>query len=122
MARILVVEDDSWYLELLLEMLADDGHASTGAKDGDEALKQLQESAFDLVIMDMLMPNKDGLDTITEMSRLDLSIPVIAMSGGRRSLSAEFNLEPAKELGVRATLAKPFTRVDLRAAISEVLG
>ncbi|NEX60565.1 response regulator [Noviherbaspirillum galbum] len=122
MSRILVVEDDTWYRELLVEMLVQDGHQTFEAGDGDEALKRMQEASIELVIIDMLMPNKDGLDTITEMGRLGYGIPVIAMSGGRRSLSAEFNLESARLLGVKAALAKPFSRADLRTAISDVMG
>src|SRR5689334_17465996 len=108
MARILVVEDDEWYRALLVEMLGQDGHEVVEAGDGVQALNYLKSASADLMIIDMLMPNKDGVDTITELQQLGMAMPIVAISGGRRAVSAEFNLESARLLGVRAGLVKPF--------------
>lgn len=121
MAQVLVVEDDAWYRELLVEMLSQDGHQATEAGDGEEAMAILQQGLPDLMIIDMLMPKKDGVDTITEIVRLGYRLPIIAISGGRRSVTAQFNIESAKLLVVNAGLIKPFSRADLRQAIREVL-
>jgi CheY-like chemotaxis protein len=121
MARILVVEDDEWYRALLVEMLGQDGHQVVEAGDGDEALAYLQHSPADLIIIDMLMPHKDGVDTIMELQQLGMQIPIIAISGGRRAVSAQFNLESARLLGVKAGLVKPFSRADLRGALAQVM-
>jgi CheY-like chemotaxis protein len=67
------------------------------------------------------MPKLDGVETIMQLSQQGNLVPIIAMSGGRRSITAEFNLESAKLLGVRAALSKPFLRSDLRNAIDEAL-
>ena len=121
MARILVVEDDAWYRALLVEMLTQDGHQVVEAGDGVEALAILDRMLPDLMIVDMLMPNKDGVDTIMDVTQLGISLPIIAISGGRRSVTAAFNLESARLLGVKTGLVKPFSRADLRNAIAEVL-
>jgi hypothetical protein len=63
----------------------------------------------------------DGIDTIMELARLGIDISIIAISGGRRSISPEFNLDSATLIGVRAALAKPFARGDLRQAIAQAL-
>lgn len=121
MARILVVEDDEWYRALLVEMLGQDGHEVVEAGDGVQALACLKESPADMMIIDMLMPNKDGVDTIMELQQLGVALPIVAISGGRRTVSAQFNLESARLLGVKAGLVKPFSRAALRGALAEVM-
>jgi CheY-like chemotaxis protein len=121
MAHILVVEDDIAFRQMLLEMLRQDGHRATLAGNGAEAMDLLAQLKPDLIITDVLMPRMDGVELIMELSKRDNTTPVIAMSGGRRSITSEFNLESASLLGVRVTLAKPFSRADLRSAIAQVL-
>lgn len=121
MAVILVVDDDAWYRALLVQMLAQEGHRTLEAADGVQALDSIRRQRPDLVIMDMLMPNKDGAETMVEMEQQGLDTPLIAMSGGRRTVTSEFNLESARLLGARAGLPKPFTRAQLREAIGQVL-
>ena len=75
----------------------------------------------DLIITDVLMPKMDGIEVIVELSHLGNAVPIIAMSGGRRSVTADFNLASAATMGVRVTLAKPFSREDLRRAIQQAL-
>jgi CheY-like chemotaxis protein len=102
-------------------MLTNDQHTVAVAGDGVEALKLLKTLRPDLIITDVLMPKMDGIETIMELSRSGNPVPVIAMSGGRRSVTADFNLASAEIMGVRATLAKPFTRAELRGAIQKAL-
>ena len=121
MAHILVVEDDVQFRQMLLDMLQQDGHQLASAGDGAQALKLLATARPDLIITDILMPGMDGVELIMALSKQDDATPMIAMSGGRRSITAEFNLDSAALLGVKATLAKPFSRADLRAAIEQAL-
>ena len=121
MAQILLIEDDLQLQKMLVLMLQQDGHQVVSAGDGREALKILATVQFELIITDILMPNMDGAETIMELFQQGSQTPIIAMSGGRRSITAEFNLESAKLLGVKVALSKPFSRVDLRAAIAESL-
>ncbi len=106
---------------MLVQMLQGDRHEVSAVADGAEALKVLQHLRPDLIITDILMPNMDGVETIMELSRRGADTPVIAMSGGRRAISADFNLNSADLLGVKATLAKPFSRADLRDAIKKAV-
>lgn len=121
MTHILIIEDDEQFRAMLAQMLSQDAHRVTVSGDGEEGLRLVGQVKPDLIITDILMPRKDGIETIIELARTHSNIPVIAVSGGRRSLSAEFNLESASLLGVKATLAKPFARADLRQAIAKAL-
>jgi CheY-like chemotaxis protein len=121
MARIMVVKDDVQFRQMLLDMLQQDGHQLVSAGDGAQAIKLLATVRPDLIITDILMPGMDGVELIMALSKHDDATPMIAMSGGRRSITAEFNLDSAALLGVKATLAKPFSRADLRAAIEQAL-
>ena len=122
MAHILLIEDDAVFREMLTKMLRADQHQVTAASDGAQALALRNLHGLpDLILTDILMPGMDGIETIAELGRLRSQAPIIAMSGGRRSISAGFNLDSAALMGVAATLQKPFTREDLRAAISRVL-
>lgn len=121
MARIMVVEDDVQFRQMLLDMLQQDGHQLASAGDGAQAIKLLATARPDLIITDILMPGMDGVELIMALSKQDDATPMIAISGGRRSITAEFNLDSAALLGVKGTLAKPFSRTDLRAAIEQAL-
>jgi CheY-like chemotaxis protein len=121
MANILLVDDDDQFRMMLQQMLTMDSHKVTIATDGEMALQLLERQKPDLIITDILMPKLDGIDFILELNRKGSAIPIIAISGGRRSISSEFNLESAALLGVKATLSKPFVREDLRKAIIKSL-
>lgn len=121
MSHIFVIEDDEFFSDMLVAMLQQDGHRVTAADDGIKALHLLQRVKPDLIITDILMPNMDGVELIMELSRKSSATPLIAMSGGRRSITAEFNLGSARLLGAKSTLAKPFTQTDLRKAIQEAM-
>jgi CheY-like chemotaxis protein len=121
-ANILVIDDDEQFRAMLVQMLTLEAHHVSIATDGQMGLTMLAQKTPDLIITDILMPKMDGIDFILELARRHVSIPIIAVSGGRRSISAEFNLESAALLGVKATLAKPFVRDDLRKALAKALG
>jgi CheY-like chemotaxis protein len=121
MAHILVIDDDQAFREMLVQSLTLDQHRVSVARDGEEGLRLCRQAKPDLILTDILMPAVDGIELIMELSRQGNAIPIIAMSGGRRSISAEFNLESASLMGVKATLAKPFVRADLRQAIERAL-
>jgi CheY-like chemotaxis protein len=122
MAHILIIDDDEPFRDMLVHMLTLDAHRVTAARDGEEGLRLCRQTRPDLIITDILMPQMDGIELIMELARQGNGIPIIAISGGRRSISAEFNLKSASLVGVKATLAKPFARADLRQAIQQALG
>jgi len=117
----MVIEDDLEFRVPLVKMLTKDGHRVSIAGDGVTALSLLKTIHPDLIITDILMPNMDGIELIIELSRLGNAVPIIAMSGGRRALKPEFHLGSAAVIGVKLTLAKPFSRTELRQAIHEAL-
>lgn len=122
MARILLIDDDSLLRGAVRQMLALDGHSVEEAADGDVALARVREGlAVDLVITDMLMPVMDGAQLIVELRRLHPHWPIIAVSGGRRSLSPRFSLDTAEIAGANHLLAKPFGRAQLQAAVQSAL-
>jgi DNA-binding response OmpR family regulator len=117
---ILVIDDDAQVLNLVSEMLRLEGHAVDVAENGLRALQKLGDHRFDLVITDLLMPEKEGLETITELRRANDLVPIVAMSGGGRVGPREY-LDTARCLGANATLAKPFARQELLATVNGLL-
>lgn len=121
MGRIMVVEDDKAVRELLQEILKRAGHEVIAARNGKEAIALYQDTPADLVITNILMPEKEGLETIQEMRRDDPDIKIIAISGGGQIGPADY-LEIARRFGARRTFSKPFDRKELLAAVDELLG
>lgn len=117
MAKILVIDDEEQLRDLLKQMLSRDGHEVMTASDGVEGVRNFDQFHPDIVITDIIMPNKDGIEVITELLCRDPKTAIIAISGGRRAITAEFNLESAELLGVKGILSKPFTREQLREAV-----
>lgn len=121
MAHILLIDDDEQFRAMLAQMLTRDAHQVTIACDGEEGLRLAGQVKPDLIITDILMPLKDGIETIMALNESGSEIPIIAISGGRRFLRADFNLESATLIGAKITLAKPFARADMRQAIARAL-
>lgn len=122
MANILVIDDDEAIRDLLEMILTGDKHDVTLAEDGEQGMKLYRKNTYDLIITDIIMPNKDGIDLIEDMMDTDNPTPIIAMSGGRRKITSDFNLKSAAYMGVKETLKKPFTELDLRRIIKKILG
>ena len=118
MARILVIDDAEAVRELLEQMLRLTGHDVVLAANGKEGIDQLRQAPVELVITDLFMPEKEGLETIRELRRDFPNIGIIAMSGepGMPSL-----LGIAKRFGALKTIEKPFDRAEMMAAVDEVL-
>ena len=112
MKRILLVDDNESFRRPLGEALRRAGYEIQGAGDGSAALVLYQQQPFDLVITDLIMPEKEGLETIIELHRLKPELKIIAMSGGGR-MNPEDYLPMARQLGAAATLAKPFTAEEI---------
>lgn len=120
MARILVVDDEELIRYTMREILEEFGHEVVDAKNGNECLTLQKESPFDLVITDIIMPEKEGLETITELKRTYPELKVIAFSGGGRTRHLDY-LEKAKELGADEIIAKPFTESKIREVVDGLL-
>lgn len=118
---ILVVEDQDDVRATLRDILEADGYDVIEAVDGGQALELLETRPADLVITDIFMPEKDGIQTIIELRRKHPSIKIIAVSGGGHARNFEF-LEFSLGIGAIKTLAKPLGRDQILQAVREALG
>lgn len=120
MALILIIEDDVQFRAMLRDMLKLAGHEVAEAPDGEEGIRLYNEKPMDLIITDIIMPEKEGIETIIELRRSFPDVKIIAISGGGL-INAEDHLQMAKDFGAIHTLTKPFGREKLLEAIREVL-
>lgn len=90
------------------------------AGNGNEAVSRLREGNLALMITDLIMPEKEGIETILECKRISPSLPIIAMSGGGRGPGEDY-LTVAKKLGARHVLLKPFRLNQIFEAIEDAL-
>lgn len=117
---ILVVDDEPELRDLIGRVLIGAGHRVTCAENGEHASRLLSGETFDVVLTDVIMPEKDGMQVITELRRKHPGVRVIAMSGGGHVPRDQY-LKIAKGLGAHAVLEKPFDNVELAQAIASVL-
>lgn len=120
MARILIIDDEPYIRAVLRLTLGQVGHAVAEAADGVKGLALLYGSSFDLVITDIVMPEKEGIEVLMELRKRRDPVPVIAISGGGRASGMDY-LDTAKLLGARKVLTKPFNTEALLSAVNEVL-
>jgi two-component system chemotaxis response regulator CheY len=108
MPSVLVVDDQDQVRQLIRETLEQAGYEVEEARDGKEGLERYRMKVVDLVIMDILMPDQDGLEGIMVLRREFPDSRVIAMTGGSEVVGFGNVLDIAKMLGARRTLQKPF--------------
>jgi CheY-like chemotaxis protein len=120
MIEVLVVDDDALMRELLAEWLSEAGYRVRQAENGTRALQMLRNRPAGLLITDMDMPGRSGVETLNEARRMLPGLPVIAISGGTRDGKQSWGAAALK-LGAAKALAKPFERRDLLAAVEEVV-
>ena len=118
--RILVVDDDVPLGECLHMVLSRAGYDAVWVGDGVAALKEWHKRSFDLVITDLIMPEKEGLATIMELRKLSPRVKIIAISGGGRIAPGDY-LNLARHLGADAALAKPFSSEAMLAMAAQLL-
>lgn len=121
MPRILIVEDDAQIRVMLEETLQQEGYETRVAHNGAEALASYLDARADLVVTDILMPEKEGLSLITELRNLDPAAKIIAISGGAPQLSSGCNLELARMFGAQRSFQKPLDIDALLQAIKTLL-
>jgi len=120
MSSILLIEDDELFRGALATALAEHGYRVTQASDGEQGVRLFRADPADLVITDLVMPKKEGLETIGELRRQAPHLGIIAMSGGQ-ARNARLYLKMAGALGANRTLKKPFTLPTLLQTIRDVL-
>ena len=118
--KILLVDDDPLVRASLAEVLSESGYEVAEAADGNDGLEVLENLSFDLVVLDILMPNRDGLETIRVIREKWAALPVLAISGGDRTGSCD-HLRMAAAFGADDMMAKPFHSSDLLVCVERLV-
>ena len=120
MPRILIIDDEDQIRKMLRQMLERAGYEVDDAPNGKEGIQRFRQQPADLIITDIIMQEKDGIETIMELRREHAKVKIIAISGGGR-IGADDYLSMAKGLGAMRTLKKPVERETLLKTIAELL-
>jgi DNA-binding NtrC family response regulator len=118
--RILIVEDEAGLADVLLRVLERSGHEVRVAATGLEGARRYREQAADLALLDIHMPEMDGLELLVQFRAIAPAMPVIVMSGGTQTRGLDL-LADARLLGAFTTLAKPFSIDELLGAVGRAL-
>jgi DNA-binding NtrC family response regulator len=120
MAKILVIDDDVIVRETIVQILEDGGHQVVSAEDGKRGMTAFRAERPDLIITDIIMPEQEGIQTITEIRGAQPNAKIIAISGGGRIGNTDF-LKIARHLGAFDAIAKPFDPDDLLSRVARCL-
>ncbi|OYT17136.1 MAG: response regulator [Bacteroidetes bacterium 4572_77] len=118
--KILLIDDDLHFREMFAELLKRNDYEVFEISDGRYAINKYNEHKPDIVITDIIMPEKEGIETILDLRRKDPKMKIIAISGGGR-VNPMDNLRSARLLGADATFEKPFENVEILAKIKELI-
>ena len=121
MARILVIDDEPHIRILMESFLTQDGHQVDQAKNGTEGLGLIEHNSYDLVITDVVMPEKDGFEVLMGLNGQVPRMRIIVISGGGDRLNMQELLNMARLMGADRVLPKPLDFTTLQAIVKEVL-
>jgi CheY-like chemotaxis protein len=116
----LVIDDEMLVRATIEAILRGRGHSVAVANNGREGLKRLQESSFDLIITDLIMPDTEGIETIQAIRKEPKPPRILAISGGGRGQVGDF-LDIAVQLGADYSLRKPFSPDELMDAVDRAM-
>lgn len=120
MSLILVIDDEQLVADAIATVLKRAGHQVTLASNGEAGLVKFKAESPDLVITDIVMPGKEGIETIRDLRSQAPKLPIIAMSGGGMRGNFDF-LSMARKLGASEVLGKPFSNDELIALVTRLL-
>ena len=120
MGKILIIDDEPYILLMLKKMIEKIGHEVDLASNGREGMELFQKEQVDMVITDIIMPDKEGLEIILEMKKTHPDLKIIAISGGGR-ISPESYLECARHFGASRVFQKPFKQNEIVSAVKELM-
>ena len=107
MARILVIDDSEPFRASVKDLLEVNGYDVAVAADGEDGIRQFELQPFDLVLCDVFMPKKEGMETIRDLRQLTAGTPIISVTGRSDTFETDF-LRMTRELGATRTITKPF--------------
>jgi DNA-binding response OmpR family regulator len=119
-AKILIIDDDSALRRTMKKIVSLAGHTADEAEDGQVGISLFQEGDYDLVVTDLLMPEKEGIETIIELRAERPDVKILAVSGGLL-LDPKGPLQDAEALGADSSLPKPFSVEEFSTAVEELL-
>ena len=119
MSRILVIDDDASLRQLVAQLLRTSGYEVDEASNGRDGIRLYQQAPFDLVVTDLLMPDKDGLEVLIELRSTSPDVKIITISGSNAYGNSPLNT--SRLLGADRTIQKPFNDEQLLQAVREVL-
>lgn len=120
MSKVLIIDDHTGIRDLLLTVLQSQGHEVGVAADGVAGLQRFLTDSPDVVVVDLKMPEMDGLEVVRTLRREHPGVPIIAMSGGFGE-HTDLYLDVAIEFGAVAALRKPFRLATFKQAVAEAL-
>ncbi|TVR89817.1 MAG: response regulator [Spirochaetaceae bacterium] len=120
MARILVVDDDKLFLQFVRDTLNNGGHQVVEASGGMKAMEIMESEAFDLLIVDVVMPDKGGIETMIDAHALSHELPIIMVSGKVPTNTEAFR-RLVQKFGAREVLSKPFDEATLLSTVDDAL-
>ncbi len=120
MAHILIIDDDELIRITLHNILERAGYETTMATNGQDGLTKFKARPADLIILDMIMPEKGGIEVLTEFRQAQPDVKIIAISGGVWGKAID-NLQTLKDLGADHCLAKPIGRDELLEVVGRLL-
>ena len=120
MESILIIDDEPQIRSMIRLILERSGYTVIEASDGIEGIRRFREKPADLIITDLIMPNKDGIGMIIELKKEFPDVKIVAMSGGGLN-RPEGYLRGAQKLGAACTLSKPINRQELLRVVRDTL-
>ncbi len=114
---VCVIEDDELVRARISDMLRANGHKVFEAESADTGIELIRSEKADVAVVDILMPDRDGLEAIGQLRRTRPDLRIVAISGGGR-VGPQVYLDLARQIGADASLVKPVAEADLEAAIA----
>ncbi len=118
--KILLTDDEKVFSRVLQKVLQSKGYDVDIAYNGSEALKLIESTTYDVIVTDIIMPEKDGIELILDIRSMQPNAKIIAISGGGR-IAANDHLDAAKRLGADCILTKPFPASELIKQINQLV-
>ena len=119
MANVLIIDDDERVLETFQIVLSSSGRQVQTASNGALGIEATKTNSFDIVVTDVVMPEKDGLEVLMQMRKTHPDTKIVVVSGGGRTSATDY-LKMAEVLGADRVLYKPVTATELSVAIEEL--
>jgi CheY-like chemotaxis protein len=118
MSLVLIVDDEEPFRKMARRMLEAAGHQVVEAATGEECIRQFHDLSPDIIVTDIVMPGKSGIEAILQIRAEDPSVRIIAVSGGGGVATGDF-LSAARQAGANQALQKPFRADDLVNALDD---